>query len=224
MANTVVQSAKRLKISRANTVMATALAVSSFLVVFSLVASKALLSQRAYQARVISKKEQARDQLNKNLANVDPLVNAYKIFTSSSQNVLGGDPNGNGDKDGDNAKITLDALPSKYDFPALATSLEKMLTLNGISITSITGIDQEAAQAGQQSNEPKPVEMPFEINVGGKYADIRKQIAIFEHSIRPFYIDSYIFSGSDSKLTLDMKAKTYFQPEKNLTIKTVLVQ
>src|SRR6185436_19057656 len=96
--------------------------------VFSLMASRGLLGQRSYQARVINEKGKAVKQLQSNVAATKSLVDSYSNFTSLSSNVLGGNPRGTGDKDGDNGKIVLDSLPSKYDFPALTTSLEKILS------------------------------------------------------------------------------------------------
>jgi Tfp pilus assembly protein PilO len=225
MATTTRVSGKRLQIDKTNATMVIAIAASAFIVVFSLFATKALLSQRGYQARVISKKEQARDQLKKNIDTASTLETAYKSFVGTPQNLLGGDPNGKGDKDGDNAKIVLDALPSKYDFPALTTSLEKILTQNGLSINSITGTDDEVAQdANSGSNSPQAVDMPFEVSVKGSYDSVKKLMGVFESSIRPFNMNSLQFSGNDSSLTLDIKAKTYYQPEKDLSITTEVVK
>ncbi len=225
MANKLTQSAKRLQINNANTVMIVALAASSFFVVFSLVASKALLSQRAYQSRVIAKKEAARDQLRKNVDATTPLTSAYKVFTSTSSNALGGNPTGTGDKDGDNAKITLDALPSKYDFPALTASLDKLTSQVHLSNVSYSGTDDELAQAGlTSSNSPIPVNMPFSVNAQGSYSDIQKLISVFERSIRPINVNTLIFTGTDKALTFNLTAVTYFQPQKDLTIRTEVVK
>lgn len=218
-------SSKHLQIDKANTVMIAAVAISSFIVVFSLVASKALLSQRAYQSRVITKKERARDQLKKNLTASDTLITAYKDFVGTSQNALGGNPNGTGDKDGDNAKIILDALPSKYDFPALATSLDKLLSQNGIKINSISGSDQELTQLTQKSsNNPASIEMPFTVDVSSDYGGIQNLIGVLEKSIRPIHVDNISFSGSDNNLNVTINAKTYYQPEKDLSINEEVVR
>lgn len=218
-------SSKRLQINKTNSVIVGALAISSFIFVFSLVASRALLSQRAYQSRVLTKKVQARDQLKANLATTQNLMNSYKDFVSTTANVLGGNPAGTADKDGDNAKIVLDALPSKYDFPALTASLEKLLTQNNMKINGITGTDDEVNQAKtQSSNKPAPVEMPFQIDVSGTYAADQTIIGVFESSIRPFYITTLSFSGSNQELQLTMTAKTYYQPQKNLMIRTEVVK
>lgn len=67
-------SGKRLQISKANTTMVAVVAVASFVTMFSLVAAKALWDQRSFQARVITDKEVARNQLKTNVAAVDSLV------------------------------------------------------------------------------------------------------------------------------------------------------
>ena len=119
---------KRALISKASSTMVVATAVAAFIFIFSAVASKALFSQAAYQNKVIAKKKQALATLKADISAVDNLNNSYKTFIGTPTNVLGGNPTGTGDQDGDNAKIVLDALPSKYDFPALTTSLEKLIS------------------------------------------------------------------------------------------------
>ncbi len=210
-------SSKHVQIDKANATMVAAIATASFLAIFSLFASKALWSQSAYQNRVIVKKEKARDQLKKNVDTATQLTTRYQAFVSSTQNVLGGNPTGQGANDGDNAKIILDALPSKYDFPAVATSLENLLTQNGLKTNSITGTDDEVAQGGNKSSpDPQVVEMPFQVSVTGAYTTIQNLTNIFEHSIRPIHIKTIQFTGSDSILTMNVDAITYYQPEKNL--------
>ena len=135
MANNPLSS-KRLQIDKANASMVAFLAVAAFIAVFSLVASKALLSQRSYQSRVIAEKKKALTQLKTNNQAATELVAAYKSFVAAPENIIAGSASGSGDRDGDNAKIVLDALPSKYDFPALVTSIEKILKANtSLSLT-----------------------------------------------------------------------------------------
>lgn len=225
MAKKLPFSTKRLQISKANTAMITVIALASFVVIFSLVASRALFSQRSYQSRVIAKQEQAKRQLQDNLEATKNLEIAYKQFTGSPVNVLGGNPAGQGDKDGDNAKIVLDALPSRYDFPALATSLEKILTDSNYTIDSISGIDDELnQQANASSSSPQPVEIPFEISVSGNYPSMQSLLSVLQRSIRPLHINTMEFTGSDNSIKLSIAAKTYYQPEKNLEIRTEVVK
>jgi len=218
---TNITSSKRLQIDKANATVVVVTAVSSFVVVFSLVASNALLSQRSYQSRVINKKEQARDQLKKNIDTVKSLKNSYSVFVGSTQNVLGGNPKGQGDKDGNNAQIVLDALPSSYDFPAIATSLEKLLSVNGLNTQSISGTDDELTQSNASTSAtPQAVTIPFTVSVAGQYDAIQNIVKVFESSIRPISVNSVNISGNDKSLTVSFQAQTYYQPATGLSIKT----
>lgn len=216
---------KRSMITKANSTMVVSTSVAAFVVVFSLVASKTLMSQASYQNRVISGKKTALTQLKTDLNARDSLVASYKAFVGSSQNIIGGNPTGTGDNDGDNSKIVLDALPSSYDFPALAASLEKIVTAQNLQIVSISGTDQEVAQqANQTSPTPTPVAMPFELQVNGSYQSVQDLIDLFNNSIRPFQIQTVQLSGNDSTMTATITAQTFFQPAKSLNIRTEVVK
>lgn len=216
-------SLKRVQIDKANTMMVAAIAISAFVVVFCLVASRALWSKQGYQNRLITEKEIAVSQLEQNLATVDDLVVAYKAFVETPDNVIGGNPSGTGEKDGDNAKIVLDALPSKYDFPALATSLEKLLG-KANQIDSISGTDDEVAQITSAESATSPVEMPFEVGASGTFASSQELLEIFEQSIRPMKVGNLELSGSNGDLQISVSAKTYYLPEKGLNIQKKVVK
>lgn len=211
-------SSKRLQINKANATMAIIIAGAAFVAIFSLVACKALLTQRSYQARVISQKKKTLNTLKENNKAVEQLVTTYKAFVGSNDNIIGGSASGSGDRDGDNAKIVLDALPSKYDFPAVVTSLEKILKSSNLKINSITGTDDSLNQTDKSSDSPAVVEMPFQINVTGSADSIQKLIDTLQRSIRPIKITSVTLSGNDSNLTADIQAVTYYQPSKEITI------
>lgn len=225
MANTNAHTShKRIMIDKANARIVVLTASASFIVVFSLVASWILFGQLQYQNKVIGKKKEALSQLHTDIDNTKDLVTQYTAFVNRTQNVLGGNPTGSGGQDGDNAKIILDALPSKYDFPALATSLEKLITDQGAVIESMTGNDDEVAQSGVVSDVPQPVEIPFEVSISGKYADIKKVVDAFHRSIRPIKVQTMQLAGSEDKMTLSISAVTYYQPEKSLNIRSEVVQ
>lgn len=215
-------STKRVQIDKAKTVVVGSVAAASFIVIFSIIASKALLSQRSYQSRVIAKQEKAVKQLRENIKAVDQLETSYKQFINQPNNILGGNPAGQGEKDGDNARIILDALPSKYDFPALTTSLEKILTSKNLKIEAITGTDDEVNQDNQTNSgvTSAPVEMPFKFTVTGTYDSIQSLIDTLQHSIRPLNVQTIGFSGKNSQLRLELGGTTYYLPEKQLTFPT----
>ncbi len=213
-------SGKRLLIDKANTTMLIVVAASAFVVTFSLVAGKALLSQRSYQARVISEKRKAAKQLEANIKASDSLVTSYKAFVGTSDNIIGGNSTGTGERDGDNAKIVLDALPSKYDYPALAASLEKIITSKNHKIKTITGTDDELAQTSDADKKAQPVEMPFQVEVGGTFASDQELMSIFEKSIRPIKVKSLELKTGENELNVTINAVTYYQPAKTLKINT----
>lgn len=218
-------SLKRIQIDKANTMMVVATATAAFFFTFSVISGKALLSKSTYQGHVIAAKEKAVNQLESNLEASKTLETSYKAFVGTSSNVLGGNPAGKGDRDGDNAKIILDALPSQYDFPALASSLEKILTDNNYKITSITGTDDELVQQkNQTSSSPKPVPMPFSLSVTSDLVASKNLMTLMERSIRPINIQTLTVSGSNGTLNVVVSAQTYYQPGKSLNIETKVIE
>jgi hypothetical protein len=218
-------SSKRMAIDKANASLIVIVAISAFVVVFSLVAAKALLDQRAYQSKVISKKELARDTLQENIAAVDTLNTAYQEFANAEVNVLGGNPDGKGDRDGENPRIILDALPSKYDFPALTTSIEKLLSENKFKLSNITGVDDEVAQSeNTYSESPTPVEIPFSIEAEVPGSGAKSMVELFERSIRPIHIQKMELSEQNGQLLMTLTGKTFYQPGKNLNVRSEVVR
>lgn len=210
---------KRSLITQANKKIVITTSVAAFLVVFCLVASKTLIGQVIYQNKVISKEKQTETQLATDLSASTSLVNAYQAFTTTPQNILGGNPNGTGSQDGNNSKIVLDALPDAYDFPALASTLENIINSQGLQITGISGTDEELSQENNQTSpNPTSVPMPFQIEVAGSYQSIQSLVNIFEQSIRPFQIQNISLSGNESAMTADITAQTFYQPAKTFSV------
>ncbi len=221
MANT--SSTKRSLIGKANSTIVVTTSVTAFLVVFSLIACKTLVSQAGYQNRVIAAKKTAVNQLKTDLDARNSLVVSYKKFVDTTPNIIGGALSGSGSQDGGNAELVLDALPSAYDFPALATTLEKILSAQNLQIQSITGIDQELQQVTAATGAPQAVAMPFQVQVTGSYDAIKGLIDLFGKSIRPFQIQTMDLSGNQSAMTLSLSAQTFYQPEKTFNIGTEAV-
>jgi hypothetical protein len=216
---------KRLMIDKTNQMIVVVMAIAAFVAVFSLVASKTLISQATYQNRIISAKKTAVNQLNGDLLAVQQLNGSYQTFIAKNPNVIGGNPSGSGQNDGNNANIVLDALPDIYNFPALATSLQKVLSSQGVSVSSITGTDQELTEGNVNlSATPAPIAMPFSVTVTGSYPAIQSVIKQFQLSIRPFQIQTIALSGNDSNMSMTLTAQTFFQPGKNFTVTSEVVK
>jgi hypothetical protein len=213
-------SMKHIQIDRSEATILIAAATAATFLMFSIVSAKALLAQRSYQVRVISKKQAALKQLDENIKELDKLVASYTAFANQEQNVLSGSSKiATGNLNGDNPKIVLDALPSKYDFPAIATSLEAILKERQISIAGIAGTDDEVnQQVNQSSPNPIPIEVPFEVGIDTTYPKAQEFLSVLQRSIRPIYINSLILSGEDGALQAKISAKTYYQPSKSFNI------
>lgn len=228
--NKIGFNTKRTMIDKANSRVVLSVAVAGFMVVFSFFACKALNSQRSYQSRVIQKKEKAVDQLTKNQQTVDKLKGTYQVFVGTSTNIIGGNPSGKGDKDGDNGKIILDALPSVYDYPALITSIEKLAKSQSIPLKSIDGQDDEIAQSGKDSKNKQPIEMPFKMTVELKnYNTVKTFLDATQRSIKPIKIKKLELSGAGNgqggeTVNADIEAVTFYQKAKGLDITKEVVK
>lgn len=209
-------SVKRLAISKDQARIVFTIAAAAAIVAFCLVASRVLISKMNHQGRVIDAKKEARSQLEINLEEVKKLESSYITFESSEESILGN----SGEK---NSRIVLDALPSKYDFAAVLTSIEEILLQGTYAINRLEGVDQEL-DAVQESSEPAPVEIPISISVNTNYLGSQQLVNDLQRSIRPMNIRSISYTGEDNDLTVDIELLTYYQPEKKLDISTEVIK
>jgi hypothetical protein len=213
-------SIKHIQVNKANNHLAIIVAAAVVVSVFCLVSTKSLLSQANYQRKVISAKHKAADQLKTNVVAANQLINQYKVFKDENPNIVGGiggtNP-GDGPLDGDNARIVLDALPSQYDFPALISSLEKVLGADSVSIQGVSGTDL-GQPTDSTTGTSTPIDMTFSIDVISSYGGVQKVIADFERSIRPIDINTLELSGTQDTMHVTINATTYYQPATTLSV------
>lgn len=222
-------SVKHLQIDRANKAVIIATSIGVVVLVFGLFIGRAMLIRQTHQSKVIAGKEAAVKQLKLNIEAKNQIVDSYKKFTADPTNLIGGNasPEATGERDGDNARLVLDALPSKYDFPALAASIEKLFYDNGYAVDSISGTDDEVNQAGvQPQSNPQLVEIPLGMQIRNTNFEGTKQVVgLLEMSIRPMKIQSVaLTSGEGGSMQIDLSLTTYYLPEKAMTITTKEVQ
>lgn len=193
--------------------------LSVIVTIFCLVSAKALLSYASYHRHELSAKRAVIKQLEANIATANTLESQYQSFNGINPNFIGGknttDPN-TSPPDGDNARLILDALPSKYDFPALISSVSKILTNNAVVSPGIAGSDLSATTVSTPNVSPSPVEIPLSINGLTSYAGAQNLIRDLERSIRPFNITTLDFGGTNSTISISAGLSTYFQPAKIL--------
>lgn len=211
-------SVKHVQLNKNQSTMLAVVALAVVLVIFGLFATKSMISEGLYQRRVLDAKRAVASQLQSNYTAAKKLVSQYGVFASQDPNILGGSATGNGPTDGDNARIVLDALPSTYDAPALATSVEKIMsdlnvTIDSISVTDDPSVNPDTPQANPQA---KPITFNFEATTSFDVAG--KLLQDFERSIRPFDLNTLEITGTDSSMRLNVGMTTYYQPAKSLNL------
>jgi hypothetical protein len=241
-------SSKQLKIEKANTTIIIVLSVCSFLIVFSILGTKALLSQYSYQNRVTTAQGKTITTLQANRVAAEKLIKSYNTFNGQTTNIIGGSASAiTSNQDGTNAKIILDALPYTYDFPALATAIQNLITVPGVTISGITGTDSGSGSSVSAapvatpstttaktptsstavSSTPQPVSaipIPFTFTVSGSYTNMTAVLTNIERSIRPINVGSIVLSGSDNDMTMVVTANTYYFPSKGLDTSTEIIK
>lgn len=216
-------SLRHVQIDKSNALVVTFIAIAAACLVFSLVSVSALWDQANYNKRVIKAKENTVSQVNANIQSIESLKNSYQVFIGEPTNVIGGVATGTGDRDGDNAKITLDAMPSVYDFPGTISGFSKVLNGRSFTDLSITGTDEEASKAASTDVSVTPV--PLQVSAIGSIEATQELLKILDLSIRPVKAKTVSFTGeSTGQLTVSVDLETYYQPKKEFEVKTEVVK
>ena len=199
-------STKRQAIKKASTVIMIAMTIAAVVLSLSIVGLKFMWSINTHNNKVIAKKELARDTLKDNGDKIGDLKANFEQLEQSKVN----------------SQTVLDALPSKYDFPALATSVEALASRSGLVLKSYAGDDNEATAINSEVN-PVPIEMPVNITAQGSYESLVKFIANLGKSIRPMQINQMTIKGTDEVLQVDMQLSSYYQPALSVDIQTEVI-
>lgn len=233
------KSIKHALVDKANTQIFVVVSVAVFIAVFCLFAARSLISQSLYQQRVISAQKEALDTLESNKVTAKEVEQSYISFATEPVNIIGGNPAGTGPRDGDNIKLVLDSLPSEYDYPAVSSSIEKIIVEGGYKIVSVGG-KEDSSQAVPLEATPVATtdatadatvsvettdgatgiasEIPFVFTVESNGENILKLLNTLEKSIRPFYIQSISISATQTGLETEVNIKTFFLPPKGLEV------
>jgi len=219
------KSVKHEIIDKSNSRMILTVGIATFIFMFSIFAGKALISQSLYHNRIISDKGKALEQLNTNKKLIEQLKSSFDSLQSEPVNLLGGNSTGTGPLDGSNAKIILDSLPGKYDYPALSSSFEKILKEGGYDIGSIGGAeDVSLASSTLPSGVAAPIKIPYAFSVSSDVEGIKNLLNTLENSIRPMYVDGLQIEVGDSVLETRVSLHTFFTQPKTFKLGTKEVE
>jgi hypothetical protein len=222
-------SIKHLQIDKANKSVLASTAIAIAVIIFGIFVARAVVLRYNHQEKVISAKETALEQLKSNVTAKDQMVEAYKNFIEGEEgkNIIGGSKEDNvNNNDGDNGRIILDALPSKYDFPGLATSINKLFSGSGYDVEAIDGVDDEINQLSQESEAtPTPIEISLSVEIANSnYEGIQNAVKLLERSIRPFKVKNLHVNGSGNSMSVTFDLVTYYQPAKIFKIQKQVIQ
>lgn len=212
-------SVKHLQIGKDQSTILAVVAVAVVITIFSLFAAKSLITKGLYQRRVLSAQHKVVALLKTNISAANTLFTQYSnAFAGQDPNMLDGSLSGTGNLDGDNPRLTLDALPSTYDAPALASSLEKVITGRSLTITSVTVTDDPKTYPDQPQAQPQSKPITFKFGVSGSYQQAQQLLQDFERSIRPFDLNTLQIKGTDQSMQLTVGMTTYYQPANSLNL------
>lgn len=216
----VHKSVKHDAIDKSNNRTILAVGVATFIFIFSIFAVRSLISQSLYHGRVTREKELALSQLKENEKAIVELKKSYETFESEEINILTGNPTGEGALDGSNTKLVLDALPNKYDYPALSSSFEKILRDGGYDIGAIGGTEDGglAESSTKATKDVKPVEIPYVFSVNADTDGLVRLLETLEHSIRPMYVDGLEVQAGDTVLQAQVTLRTFFTQPKTFEL------
>lgn len=199
---------RRQQVKNAGSTVFIVVAVAAVIVMFSLTSLRFLWERKSYNKKVILAKTKARDDLKRNLTNLDKLSEQFPQLDSSAST---------------NSKTILHALPPIYDYAALASSIDYLATTSGVKSNTSIGQDISATAVGS-TNVSMPVEIPLDMKVSGSYEAVRQYVLNLERSIRPIHAIALTYNGSNKELDLTIKAKTYYQPSRSLDVLRSTIQ
>ena len=195
-------NSRREQVKKAGSTVFIAVAIAAVIVMFSFMSIKFLWERKTYNDRVITAKTKARDDIRNNLTNLDKLAEQFPSLDASAST---------------NSKVILHALPPVYDYAALASSIDSLAVISGVSSDTSVGEDLSASSLSTASTS-SPVEIPISLEVKGNYASVRKYIENLERSIRPINVTNVAYTGTNASLTLTLQAVTYYQPSRSLDV------
>ena len=216
-------NSKSLQLDKTQQSILGAVVGATIVTIFCLTSAKVLLGQALYQQRVINARNSSVKQLNDDIKGAGTLSSQYNsvFLGSDGENIIGGNSSASDTAvppDGDNGKVVLDALPTTYDFPALLTSMSKLLGNDGVGAQSIGGTDQAITIDSSPTYSPSPSPINLTVSGTSTYSGSKQLLTDLERSIRPFDVTHLSLSGNQSNMVVSMDLTTYYQPAKTLTI------
>ncbi|MDB5179068.1 MAG: hypothetical protein JWN01_1011 [Patescibacteria group bacterium] len=169
------------------------------------VGAKMLIGSIVRDGKVLTAKNKASTQLEKNLVAAPKLVENFKALGTMNA-------------------LIADSLPTEPDFPGLIAMMENLSAESGITLKSIAPSSGAAVAttvpvaggaapvaASTRGVAPTPQTSSFNAAFDGTFASFQRLIANLEASARPVKVTSLQLSGSGGSLAVQFEGTTYYQ-------------
>lgn len=209
---------KRQQIAAANRAIFIWVIIASIVLSFTVVAGQFLVRTLLFNQKIISQKADTESTLDDNKQAIEELkANVDALVSDANLKSVLADPAFKA------TQGVIDALPTKLDNAALASSLQnKILLGSGVKIEEITFpsseiLDDPLASPGEVG---VAVEQPFTLKISGTYQQVLAALTDINRSIRPMSFDKLSIKASGpNEVNLELEAKAYFQEPISIELK-----
>lgn len=213
---------KRQQIVSANRMVFAWIVAASLMIGICGVFAQFLIRQLVFNNKIYSALATTSQTLDKN-------AKAYDSLKSSVVKLVA-DVNLNALKKGETStalQVIIDALPTEENRSALATSMQnEVLGPSGVTINSfsVSDSDSDTATSSGSIEETNASAFDFTFSITGSYTQVEQALQNMERSIRPITIKSIDIQGTTEKLDASITATTYYQPAKDIQLKSTEVK
>lgn len=217
---------KRQQIAKANRMMFIWVAGASVIVGVALVLSIFLVQKLLFNEKVLSKKQETVRTLVDNNKVVNSLKENARVL-NTNQDLLDSRA-----KDEDTAlQAILDALPSEPNSSALGASLQNELLpgdgiqVESLTVDSISGSEDTSDDSASSVDAINTIGFTFSVSApSDKIDSLRELLRRLEKSIRAVNVQATSIEMQGSRVTLTASAVAYYEPTKNIELKTETVK
>jgi hypothetical protein len=227
MAKTQGSLVKHQQIYSTNKTMFVWVTAASVVISISLVMSYAIFQRMSFNQKVIAEKNTTVSNLDYNNSVVEDL-NA-KIRVLNSNELL---KNSTRNDDLEPVSAVLDALPSVVNSTALGSSLQdRILDIPGVrietlNVEAVSGVEEKTNEgqvvdpSGGAPTSENEIAFQFELSSTGpkRFDNMKTALTRLEKSIRPFGVSLVEIEQSKDRVTLKVRAVSYYSPEKKVEL------
>lgn len=158
-------------------------------------------------SKVIAKKLDAKQKVEKKYDNAQELTRAYADLGSTRINLID------------------HALPSNEDFAEIVSMMENASIASGVNLKALTPPDKNVQTAtSAQANSSGANSYIFQATLQGEYTKVMTLVKNLEKSARVLKLQTMQLQGTTSDLKVDITIETYWRDAADISDKTEVVK